>query len=149
MSQSFRRVVHKKLGEILIENKIITKEQLDEALALQNKRKNGLIGEILVELGFATEEDIANTLATQYGFPYLPLANYDINADIVGLLPSNVAKQYCLIPVDKMSNTVVIAIANPLNEQALEDVEFVTGCDVKVFISTSSDIRHAIKRYYK
>lgn len=148
MIQSFRKVVNKQLGEMLIENKIITSQQLQKALGVQKEKKGGLIGEILVELGYCKEEDIATALAAQYGFPYLPLANYSIEPDVAKLVPKNVAIQYCLMPIDKMGNCVIIAAANPLNTQALEDVEFITGSDIKVFISTSSDIRTTIKKYY-
>ena len=143
-----RRVIHKQLGELLLERKIITQEQLDKAVAVQRER-GGLIGEILVELGFAKEEDIAQALTAQYGFPYLPLNNYEINPEIIKLIPLRVAKQYILIPIDKIGNNITLAMSNPLNTQAIEDVEILTGCNVQTFVSTSSDIKRAIDKYYK
>jgi type IV pilus assembly protein PilB len=108
-----------------------------------------LIGEIIVELGFAKEEDIAQALTVQYGFPYLPLANYDINPDIADLIPARVARQYLLIPVDKIGNNVSVAMSNPLNVQAIEDLELLTGCNIQAFVSTSSDIKREIAKYYR
>ena len=81
-----RRIVNKQLGDLLIERNIINERQLEKALAVQ-KERGGLIGELLVELGFAKEEDIAQSLTAQYGFPYLPLSNYDINPEIINIVP--------------------------------------------------------------
>jgi type IV pilus assembly protein PilB len=143
-----RRIIRKQLGELLIEDKIIDKQQLDMALSIQ-KDKGGLIGEILVELGFVKEEDIAKALTMQYGFPYLPLDNYEIEPGIVELIPARVARQYMLVPIDKIGNNLSIAMSNPLNEHAIEDVELLSGCTVQTFVSTSSDIKRAIEKYYK
>jgi type IV pilus assembly protein PilB len=143
-----RRIINKQLGELLIERGIINNAQLDKALAIQQER-GGLIGEILVELGFTREEDIAQSLTAQYGFPYLPLSNYDINPEIASIIPSRVSRQYTLMPIDKIGNSLTIAMSNPLNLQAVEDVESITGCSVQTFVSTSSDIKKAIEKYYK
>jgi type IV pilus assembly protein PilB len=143
-----RRIINKQLGELLIDRGLVTQEKLEKALTYQ-RDKGGLIGEILVELGFVKEEDIAQALTTQYGFPFLPLGNYDINTDILSIIPARVAKQYLLIPVDKIGNNLTIAMSNPLNVQAVEDVELLSGCSAQIFVSTSSDIKKAIERYYK
>ncbi len=143
-----RRIINKQLGELLIERGIITQSQLDKALAVQQEM-GGLIGEILVELKFAKEDEIAQTLTAQYGFPYLPLANYDINPEIANIVPGRVARQYLLIPIDKIGNNLTLAMSNPLNIQAIEDVELLSGCSVQSFVSTSSDIKRAIEKYYK
>ena len=143
-----RRIINKQLGELLVDRGLVTQEKLERALTYQ-RDKGGLIGEILVELGFVKEEDIAQALTTQYGFPFLPLGNYDINTDILSIIPKRVAKQYLLIPVDKIGNNLTIAMSNPLNVQAVEDVELLSGCSVQVFVSTSSDVKKAIERYYK
>jgi type IV pilus assembly protein PilB len=143
-----KKVINKQLGELLIERGIITQNQLSEALAVQ-KEKGGLIGEVLVALGFVKEEDIAQTLTAQYGFPYLPLTNYEIDTEIVNVVPGRVARQYMLIPIDKIGNNLTLAMSNPLNAQAIEDVELLTCCNVQTFVSTSSDIKTAIEKYYK
>ena len=143
-----KKIVNKQLGELLIERGIINQHQLDKALTLQ-KDRGGLIGEVLVELGFAKEEDITQALTAQYGFPYLPLANYEINPEIVNIIPSRVARQYLLIPVDKVGNNLTLAMSNPLNVHAVEDVELLSGCSIQVFVSTLSDVKGAIEKYYK
>ena len=143
-----RKIINKQLGELLIERGIINEHQLEQALTLQ-KEKGGLIGEFLVELGFVKEEDIAQALTAQYGFPYLPLSNYDINPEIINIVPGRVAQQYLLVSIDKIGNNLTLAMSNPLNIQAIEDVELLSGCSVQTFVSTSSDIKRAIEKYYK
>ncbi|HAJ57799.1 MAG TPA: hypothetical protein DCL35_08600 [Candidatus Omnitrophica bacterium] len=144
---SLKRVNTKQLGELLIERKIITGEHLQKSLDYQ-KVNGGLVGEILVQLGFANEEDIAQVLTAQYGFPYLPLSNYDIDTDVINIVPVQVARQYCLMPIDKIGNNLTVAMSNPLNTQAIEDVETISKCVVQAFVSTTSDIRRAIERCY-
>jgi len=131
-----------------MERDIISQQQLEDALALQ-KEKGGLIGEILVELGLVKEEDIAQALTAQYGFPYLPLGNYEINPEVIEVIPGRVARQYLLVPIDRIGNNLTLAMSNPLNIQAIEDVELLAGCSVQTFVSTSSDIKKAIEKYYK
>ncbi|PIU41581.1 MAG: hypothetical protein COS99_04520 [Candidatus Omnitrophica bacterium CG07_land_8_20_14_0_80_42_15] len=143
-----KRIVSKQLGELLVERGVITKEQLDKALSIQ-KERGGLIGQILIGLGYATEEEIARSLTVQYGFPYLPLSNYEIDADLIKLIPENVLRQYCLIPIDKIGNNLTIAMANPLNIQAIEDIELITNCKVQIFVSTMTDVTNSIDRYAK
>ncbi len=143
-----RKIINKQLGELLIDRWIINQSQLEKALAVQ-REIGGLIGEILVELKFAKEEDIAQALTAQYGFPYLPLSNYEINPEVVNVVPGRVARQYLLIPIDKIGNNLTLAMSNPLNVQAIEDVELLSGCSVQTFVSTSSDIKKAIEKYYK
>ncbi len=142
-----KRVTLKQLGELLLEKGIINQNQLEKALKLQ-KEKGGLIGQILVMLGFVTEEEIAQALTVQYGFPYLPLESYEITPEVIQLIPENVAKQYNLIAIDRIEDLITIAMSNPLNIQAVEDVELITKCKVQVFVSTMTDINNAIKKHY-
>lgn len=144
---SSKRLITKQLGELLLDKGIISQVQLDRALKIQ-KDKGGLIGQIFVMLGYVKEEEIAQVLTVQYGFPYLPLESYEISADMIKLIPENVAKQYNLIAIDKIGNLLTISMSNPLNNQAIEDVEMLSGSKVQVFISTMTDIANAIKKYY-
>lgn len=143
-----RKIINKQLGELLIEQGIVNQAQVEKALAVQ-KEKGGLIGEILVNLGFTKEEEICQVLTVQYGFPYLPLANYEINPEIVNVVPARVCQQYLLIPIDKIGNNLTLAMSNPLNVQAIEDVELISGCNVQIFVCTLSDAKKAIERYCK
>jgi len=140
-------MTNKPLGELLLQKGIIDKAQVDMALAYQ-KEKGGLFGETLVKLRFATEEDIAQAITAQYGFPYLPLTNYEIDQDVINAVPENVCLQFCLIPIDKIGKSLTLAMADPLNYQAAEDVELITGCTVQAFVSTATDIKEAVSHYY-
>jgi len=142
-----RRIISKQLGELLCEKGVINTAQLEKALKIQNE-KGGLIGQVLVMLGYAKEEEIAQVLTVQYGFPYLPLESYEISAEAIKMVPENVCKQYNLIAIDKMGGLLTVTMSNPLNTQAVEDIEMLTGCKVQVFISTMTDINNAIKKYY-
>jgi len=143
-----RKIINKQLGNLLIERNILNQRQLEEALALQRQR-GGLIGEVLIELGFAKEEDIAQALTAQFGFPYLLLSNYDIAPEIISIVPGRVAEQYMLVPIDKIGNNLSLAMSNPLNVQAIEDIGLLSGCSIQTFVSTSSEIKKAIEKYYK
>lgn len=143
-----KKVINKQLGELLIDFGVINQAQLEKALEKQ-KLKGGLVGELLVEMGFAKEEDIAQALTVQYGFPYLPLSSYDINSEIINSIPVNIARQYVLIPIDKIGSNITLVMSNPLNAKAVEEAETASGCSVQVFVSTSSDIKKAIEKYYK
>ncbi|MCX7928031.1 MAG: hypothetical protein N2606_07900 [Candidatus Omnitrophica bacterium] len=143
-----KKVINKQLGELLIEFGVINQQQLEKALLVQKERRSGLIGEILVELGYAKEEDIAQALTVQYGFPYLPLSSYEISPEIISLVPAKIARTYLLIPIDKIGNTLTLVMANPLNTKAVEEVEQHCGCSIQTFVSTISDVKNAIEKYY-
>jgi len=143
-----KRIITKRIGEVLLERGVITQHELDKALAHQ-KAQGGLMGQVLIQLGFVTEEEIALALTAQYGFPYLPLDNYEIDPGLTAVVPEQVARQYCLIPIDRIGNALTLAMADPSNVQAVEDIELMTKCVVQTFVSTPSDIGRAIDKYYK
>lgn len=145
----FKKIINKQLGELLIERGVITEEQFQKAMGVQKERGGFLIGEILIELGFLKEEDIAQTLTAQYGFPFLPLSNYEIGSEVIDIIPARIARQSMLVPIDKIGNNLTIAMSNPLDVHTIEDIEILTSCNVQVFVSTSSDIKRAIEKYYK
>lgn len=145
--RDLKRVTNKHLGELLVERGAINQEQIAMAVAYQ-KEHGGLFGEVLVQLKFATEEDIAQALTCQYGFPYLPLANYEIDRNILSSVPVDVCRKFCLLPIDKIGKSLTLAMADPLNLNALDDVELITGCTVQTFVSTATDIKDAIDKCY-
>ena len=141
------KIIQKQLGQILIDSKLITTQNLEEALKVQQE-KGGLLGQVFVALGFTTEEAIAQALTVQYGFPFLPLGGYEIDKEVAKSIPENVAKQYGLVAVDRVGNVLTVAMSNPLNQQAVEDIEMVTHFKIQLFVSTTTDINDAIKRCY-
>lgn len=146
--KDLKRLTNKHLGELLVERGSINQEQVTIAMAYQ-KEHGGLFGEVLVQLKFATEEDIAQALTCQYGFPYLPLASYEIDSEVLHSVPQDICRKFCLIPIDKIGKSLTIAMADPLNMNALDDIELITGCTVQTFVSTGTDIKQAIEKYYR
>jgi type IV pilus assembly protein PilB len=143
-----RKRVGEKLGEILVRSGALGQEQLQRALDFQ-RSEGGLLGEILVKLGYVNERAIVQALTEQYGFPYLPLECYEFDKEGAAIVPENVARQYSLVPIDIVGEMLTVAMSNPLNENAIEDVEMITKKRVQVFISTVTSIHDAINRLYK
>ncbi|MFH0732959.1 MAG: PilZ domain-containing protein [Candidatus Omnitrophota bacterium] len=143
----YKRIITKKLGKLLLERKIITQHQLEEALWLQ-KQEGGFLSRVLLKLGFVTEADIASCLSNQYGFPYLPLANYTIEPKIIKLVPAELARQCDLVPIDKVGDILTVVMVDPLNLNAIEELKVITDCKIQAFIGTASDVTSAVLRYY-
>ncbi|MCI0558503.1 MAG: hypothetical protein MN733_08415 [Nitrososphaera sp.] len=141
-------MITKRIGEVLLERGLIDRKKLEEALAYQ-KEHGGLMGQVLIKLGHVSEEDVALALTAQYGFPYLPLDNYEIDSSLTELIPEQTAREYCVIPIDRIGNALTLAMADPSNVKAIEAIEMLTRCVVQAFVSTPSDIERSIGRYYK
>ena len=142
-----KKIIQKQLGQLLVDAKLITPENLEKALIIQQEKEE-LIGRILVALGVTTEDAIARALTAQYGFPYLPLGGYEMDPTVVKIIPESVAKKYELIAVDRVGNILTLAMSNPLNTKAVEEIEVITHCKIQCFVSTSTDVSEAIKKYY-
>lgn len=142
-----RRITRKKIGELLIERHIITPEQLSISLQEQ-ELKGGYISQHLISLGFATEFDIANCLASQYDFAYLPLDNYTVPAYVLEIIPLKLIKIFSILPVDKMGRVITVAMVDPLNEGVIEMLRQITNCDIEIFISTYGELNKAINKYF-
>jgi len=144
-----KRHNHKRIGELLIQRGVIDNIQLEDVLRMQKRNnKEVLSGDLMVSLGLAKEEDIVCAFNHQYFFPYLPLGNYDINLEAINMVPRVIAERYCLIPLEIIHRNLTVAIANPLNIEAVQAVKTVSGCNVQACISTSSEIKLAINKYY-
>jgi len=143
-----KRIITKRIGEVLLERGLINRKELEQALTHQ-KEHGGLTGQILIQFGFITEQEVALALTAQYGFPYLPLDNYEIDNGLTELIPEPLARQYCLIPIDRIGNALTLAMADPSNTRAIEAMELLTKCVVQTFVSTPTEIEQAITRHYK
>ena len=136
-----------KLENALKEMGILSAEQSNQALEFQ-KKEGGTFAQSIIKLGVLGEEDFVSTMVTQFGFPYLQLVNYEIETEIVKIIPKIIAEKYALIAIDKIGNILTVAMADPLNASALDDVRKETGLNVEAFISTFSDINNAISQFY-
>ncbi len=146
MEQQYKHTA-KKLGEILVESGLITKEQLEKGLAEQKKTGKKL-GEVLVESGLLTEADIAKTLSMQLGIPYIDLSTAVIEPEAIEMIPEKLAQRHLILPISTDRKVFTIAMADPLNFEALSDVRFATGKNVRPTITTPTEIQYAIERYY-
>ena len=135
------------LGQLLLWNKIITQEQLDEALEEQKKTKKKL-GTILIEKGYVEEKILNDFLSKQYGVKSVDLSTIDIPRDVIKKVPANIAKKYVLMPVGVENGRLKVAISDPTNIFAIDEVRFVTGMNVIPLFSNERSIMRAIDKYY-
>jgi len=135
------------LGEILIQRKKITREQLDSALGVQ-KQKGGYVGEVLVGMGLLDERDIVVALVIQCGLPYIAVNKYSIDPAIVRLIPKDVAQKEKVIALDRIGEILSVVMMNPLSEEKKSHLENLTKCRIATFISTKGEIEEAINRNY-
>ncbi|ABQ26856.1 type IV-A pilus assembly ATPase PilB [Geotalea uraniireducens] len=138
-----------RLGELLVKNNIITKEQLTKALEEQ-KESGGQqrLGSILIKNGLISEPDLTTFLSKQYGFPSINLADFDVDASVVKIIPVDIAHKYQIVPVNRSGSTLIIAMCDPSNIFAIDDIKFMTGYNVEVVVASESAIRTAIDKFY-
>ncbi|RJP74785.1 MAG: type IV-A pilus assembly ATPase PilB [Candidatus Abyssobacteria bacterium SURF_17] len=137
----------KRLGDILIEERLLTPEQLSQALHEQ-RRTGQLLVAILINSGLVSEEDIVITLSEQLGIPHLRVESYEIPSDVLAEVPEGIARRYHLIPVAKTGKSLTIAMSDPLNIVAIDDVRMLTGHEVETVVSLDSEVKKAIEHYY-
>ncbi len=136
-----------KLGEMLIKAGLLTPQKLQEALEYQ-KSNGGKLGLNLVKLGLVKEEDITRVLSQQYGVPAINLSKVEIDDAVVKLIPSEVAQKYLIMPVSRTGATLTIAMVDPTNVFAMDDIKFMTGYNVEPVVASEVAIKEAIDRYY-
>jgi len=136
-----------RLGELLVRNNLIDDQQLAKALAEQ-KSTGGRLGASLIKLGFIKEEELAAFLSRQYGVPSINLAEFEIDPSVIKLIPNEVAQKYQIVPVNRAGATLIIAMSDPSNIFAIDDIKFMTGYNVEVVVAPEQAIREAIDHYY-
>ena len=136
-----------KLGDLLLKAKLISQEQLDAALKSQ-REEGGKLGEALVRVGAASENDITETLSQQFGVPSIDLGSFEIDAAVIKIVPGDVARKYGVLPVNKTGATLTIAMGDPTNVFAMDDIKFMTGYNVEPVVASEVALRRAIDRYY-
>jgi type IV pilus assembly protein PilB len=136
-----------RLGELLTKASLISQDQLKDALRVQ-KETGGKLGETLIKLGFVSEEDITECLSQQFGVPSINLQHFEIDASVIKLIPGDVARKYNILPVNKTGATITIAMADPTNVFAMDDIKFMTGYNVEPVVASELGIKAAIDNYY-
>jgi len=137
-----------RLKKILINSKLITSEQLNEALEFQRK-KGGCLGDVLVNLGHINRKDLMVALSQELNIPPVDLSKLQIKPEIIKLIPKRVVQHYRLVPVSKIGKTLTVAMSDPLNVFAMDDIKVVTGFSIRPIIGTEKSIERAIEQYYQ
>src|SRR5471032_770628 len=136
-----------RLGDLLVKSKLITNEQLQEGL--KEVQSSGMkLGEALVKLGYISEDDITETLSAQFGVPSINLSHFEIDPAVLKLVAADVARKYNILPVNKTGATITIAMADPTNVFAMDDIKFMTGYNVEPVVASESSLEDAIEKYY-
>jgi type IV pilus assembly protein PilB len=136
-----------RIGELLLKEKRITPEQLQEALNYQ-KANGGKLGLNLVKLGFVKDEEITALLSRQYGVPSINLADFEIDQGVIKLVPAETAQKYQILPLSRAGATLTIAMTDPTNVFAMDDLKFMTGYNVEPVVASESAVMEAIQKYY-
>src|SRR5687768_13175734 len=136
-----------RIGELLLKEKRITAEQLQEALNYQ-RQNGGKLGLNLIKLGFVKDEEVTALLSRQYGVPSIALAEFEIDPAVVKLVPAETAQKYQIVPLSRAGSTLTIAMTDPTNVFAMDDIKFMTGYNVEPVVASETAVLEAIQKYY-
>ena len=136
-----------RLGDLLLKEKRITPEQLQEALNYQ-RQKGGKLGFALVSLGFTKDAEITALLSKQFGVPSIAIGQFQIDPAVIKLVPSETAQKYQIIPLSRSGATLTIAMTDPTNVFAMDDIKFMTGYNVEPVVASETEVDEALQRYY-
>src|SRR6187549_1902858 len=136
-----------RIGELLLKEKRITAVQLQEALNYQ-KQNGGKLGANLVTMGFVKDEEITALLSKQYGVPSIALNQFEIDPAVIKLVPAETARKYQIVPLSRAGATLTIAMTDPTNVFAMDDVKFMTGYNVEPVVASETAVLDAIDKYY-
>src|SRR5512145_2572032 len=136
-----------RIGELLLKEKRISAEQLQEALTYQ-RTNGGKLGANLVKLGFVKDEEITSLLSKQYGVPSIALGQFEIDPAVVKLVPAETAQKYQIVPLSRSGATLTIAMTDPTSVFAMDDIKFMTGYNVEPVVASETAVIDAITKYY-
>ena len=136
-----------RLGEILVKENLISQEQLQQAIE-QQKDEGGRLGAALVKLGFISDDEITGVLSRQYGVPAINLSYYEVDPGVVKLVPQETAVRYQVVPLSRVGSTLTIAMVDPTNVFAMDDIKFMTGLNVEPVVASETSIQDAIIKFY-
>jgi len=136
-----------RLGEILVKETLITSDQLKQALEYQTSH-GGRLGSCLMKLGFVTDDEITEVLSRQYGVPSINLKYYEVDPTVIKLIPQDTAIRYQIVPLSRVGSTLTIAMTDPTNVFAMDDIKFMTGFNVEPVVASESAVNEAISKFY-
>jgi type IV pilus assembly protein PilB len=137
----------KKLGEMLLRENLVSAESLKKARE-EVEKNGGRLGEALVKLKLIKEETLVAALSKQYGIPPVDLDSYDVDPDVIRLVSEELVHKYHLIPINRVGSTLIVAVEDPSNMFAIDDIKFLTGYNVEVVLAAPTAIKNAINKYY-
>ena len=132
---------------MLVQNNLLTPDKLEKALKIQKEKKER-IGDILVELGYISRDNLLEVLSTELNIPAIHLSRYKISPETLTLVSKKIAEHYCLIPVSSLEGTITLAMSDPMNVNALDEIHRTTGLGVRAVLASDKDIKEAIEHYY-
>ena len=135
------------VGDILLREKVVTLQQLEEAKD-EIRKHGGRLGNTLAKLGYVEESQLINFLSRQYGVPSISMDEIDVSEDVLKLIPRDVAERHNIIPVNRQGNSIIVAMSDPSNIYAMDDIKFLTGYNVEVVVSSEGAIKGALDKYY-
>src|SRR5437870_8329904 len=135
-----------RLGEILVKENLITADQLKQAMAHQ-RQNGGRLGTALMKLGFVSDDEITEVLSRQYGVPSINLKYYEVDPAVIKLIPQDTAVRYQIVPLSRVGSTLTIAMIDPTNVFAMDDIKFMTGFNVEPVVASESAISEAIAKF--
>ncbi len=136
-----------RLGELLVREKLISPLQLQKAMETQ-RSTGGRLGHQLTKLGYIEENELTAFLSKQYGVPSINLSDFEIDAEVLKLIPKEVVVRHQVIPINKSGNTLIVAMADPSNIYAVDDIKFITNFNIDVVVASEGQIAEAIEKYY-
>ncbi len=136
-----------KIGQLLVENNFITQEKLNEALELQKQKKENL-ADILIRLGYISRDNLMEVLSIELGIPAIHLSKYKITPEILQGIPKRMAENHCMMPISRFGNTITVAMADPMNVMAIDDIKRLTKMEVRPVLANELDIKQSIEQYY-
>jgi type IV pilus assembly protein PilB len=139
--------VNERIGELLVRSNLITADQLQKARQ-EARAKNERLGHQITKLGYLQESELTDFVAKQYGLPTIDLADFEVDREVIKLVPEEVATKHSVIPVNRAGSTLILATADPSNIFAIDDIKFLTGYNVEVVVAAEDQIKAAIDRYY-
>ena len=136
-----------RLGELLLKENMVTPQQLQDALNHQ-KMNGGKLGKAFVSLGFVQDEEITSLLSRQYGVPSINLEHFEVDPAIIKIIPAETARKYQVLPLSRSGATLTIAMADPTNVFAMDDIKFMTGYNVEPVVASETTLEESIDHYY-
>jgi len=139
--------LNERIGELLVKENLLSAEQLRQARE-ESKQSGARLGAQITKLGFLQESELSDFVAKQYSVPAIDLEEFDVDPEVIQLIPEEVALKHTVLPVNRAGSTLILATADPSNIFAIDDIKFLTGYNVEVVVATDDEIKRAIDKYY-